>query len=173
MNRAMTQKEEPVVVVSKKNFFHKNLRWLIPLIVVVIAVGIIAIVININSNKNNQNVCSNSIINQAYSNFSPNNINSLSTTVSTITKLKNYQKDPNCMYILTIYYINIANPTKAQNSLNTVIKDKTIKLDQLLLKHSSLSKLNQTISYLKKDLQTINQNSANLSPPPLNITKAK
>lgn len=143
----MTQKEEPVVVVSKKNFFHKNLRWLIPLIVVVIAVGIVAIVININSNKNNQNVCSNSIINQAVPNMNSENAFRLTKVVAKITSLKNYSKDPNCLYIISDYFLNIHNDIGAKSELNQFNKQYNNKnLSSKLTKVVSVTNLRNDIS---------------------------
>ena len=117
----MTQKEEPVVVVSKKNFFHKNLRWLIPLVVIVIAVGIVAIVININSKKPTKksniivnNVCTTQNNINLLSKFAlysnQNNISGQANIVSAVKKLSNYKNDPNCLYVIVIYYLNTSNP---------------------------------------------------------------
>lgn len=166
----MKQKAEPVV----SEFSHRRglLKELHKYDSIFITVAIVVIVIVaaflINNYRNDHKVavvCSSSLINQSEANFSYVKLSQLSKNVSTIKKLSNYQRDPNCMYVLTVYYTNSSQPTQAESSLNTLNKySKDQKLDSSLVKYKSVADLSQEISNMEKDLHQIQLNTEMLSP---------
>lgn len=65
-----------------------------------------------------QSVCSTDIISQANAPLANSDQFGLGQVVSTITGLKNYDHDPNCLYIVLVYTIATGDPTASQSYLN-------------------------------------------------------
>lgn len=169
----MKQKAEPVVSSFKpQGKLRKFIRLIMPQLIVgiVLVCVIVAAVIIIDIHRQHEprtGICSNSIIDQAANDLSYNRLSNLGTVVSKIQKLSNYQQDPNCMYIMTVYYINQLNIPKANDSFNQLELDNQAKLtlNPKLTSYWSISEIKQNIASLKLRNQNITNNSANLSPP--------
>jgi hypothetical protein len=69
----------------------------------------------------NKPVCSSAILKQAKPNLDPTKAAELSKDVDQITAIPDYQKDANCMYIITSYYVNISDAENSEKNL-TVLK---------------------------------------------------
>lgn len=62
-------------------------------------------------------VCSGELLQQAALALAPDGNGRLKDIAGTIQKQPGYQHDPNCMYVVTSYYVNIGDATKAQSAM--------------------------------------------------------
>lgn len=159
-------KESPLI-----KFFTKKR------IIVIISMLIIAIIIFImtsyfiNKNKPITNACStpasSSILQNAKANFANNNVSQLKAVFENIKSLRGYQNDPNCMYIITRYYINTSNLTNAQSSLKQLTSDyRNDVLNPNLMGNVSVTDLQTYITFTLESQQQIQHNAQTLSPNP-------
>jgi hypothetical protein len=169
----MKQKAEPVVSsFSGSNKYKKIVQKYLPfapraILLVLIIIFLVLILIHWEGNKPRTDVCSTSLINQSAGDFVPFNSKALASNVATIQGLPNYQHDPNCMYILSVYYINTFNQSNAQKSMKLFNEAYTNQnLNPNLLNYASVNSLRQQFTNMQKVLNQNLQNSVNLSPKP-------
>ena len=152
-----TDSGSPVVVVSKATHFfsQKTIRIVVILAVVLIGAGAILIILinNTNNQKSASLACSNTgspIDQEAGVDLSKDNLVAMATITKTIQKLPGYQQDPNCMFIITAYYVLDLKPTQAQASLKLFDKVYTSKtrISKYLLDYQSVSQLNKEVDVL-------------------------
>jgi hypothetical protein len=114
------------------------------------------------SDKNNR-----STLAQAAAYLSPSQSMELLPYVQRIKSIPSYQHDPNCLYVLVNYYVNITDPDNAQKYvmlLNKVYEPK-IGLDSYFKYSPSLKSLQISITALQK-AQQIELNSTKIQRTP-------
>lgn len=159
-----------------------RLGWLYKKRLLVITLGLIAIVVlaiglllAVTNNSGNGPACGTALINKAVSDFKDNRLSDLSKVSAQISSTKNYQQDPNCMYILSAYYSETYNGQNASSSLSQMQKDIAEKktVSEALLNYESVVALSQKVSYIDKVSQSDQTNSLELSPvaPKANTNK--
>ncbi|MEI9914119.1 MAG: hypothetical protein WDN66_04030 [Candidatus Saccharibacteria bacterium] len=171
----MKQKAEPVTAsfntqTKTDKILRKYLKKATIFVVVIVAV-LIAAVIGIEYKDNHEiktNVCSTSLIKQSYVNLYNRASGPLADNAKTIQSLDGYQRDPNCMYIMTVYYVQTYNITKANSSLklfNTAYSGSGNKLNSLLQQYASPTTLKALVNSLNATEQQTQKNFQMFSPP--------
>ena len=99
-------------------------------------------------------VCGTDIISQANTPLANSDQFALGQVVGTIEGLKNYNRDPNCLYIVLVYTIATGDPVASQNYLNeyTQVYDPAIGLSP------SFTVSIQPLDTLKSDVAFLVQN---------------
>jgi hypothetical protein len=62
--------------------------------------------------------CGNDILQEAVNELTPDRIEQLHEVVHKIEKISDYQQDPNCLYVITHFYINVSDAKAASDSLS-------------------------------------------------------
>ena len=122
-----------------------------------------------NSKVATQQACSasseNSLMQQASRTLGTSQLPQLADIVTKIRHLPGYQKDANCMYMLTIYDVNSFNVKDAQADLKLFNQDYNgHNLKSSLSSYASVATLKSAVANLNQRLQQDNQNSDELSP---------
>jgi hypothetical protein len=131
--------------------------------IVFIAIGSVALmliivivsVIFINNQKSKQkpvSVCGESIVDPAAKYLTDQNYDELGRLTENILKTKNYNKDSNCLFITTSYYINLQNNPKAEEQYSYLGKLKDINISPKLL----VQVYQPPLEYLKKRIDFLN-----------------
>ena len=121
----------PKIIYSIFNSKPSNIRsWLlksrykvITVVGIIITAGITVLIVSISGHgKSNESfACSNStqrtMLHQAALAISSNNINRLSQMTASIKGFKGYEQDPNCLYIVDNYYLDIGDLGNAKKYL--------------------------------------------------------
>lgn len=99
------------------------------------------------------------ILKEAAANLSPSKSASLLPVVQKIQKLKMYQQDPNCLYIIVTYYTNIGNGNSAATYLAKFNKVYTsrVSLSFSLVEYASVQAMRNNVTFLQT-VQKQNQN---------------
>lgn len=95
------------------------------------------------------------------------NVGNLRTVKETIEKIDGYQKDPNCMYIVTRGYIELGDIAKAKSSLETLksVYDKKVGYDPAVAYGSvSLVELQYQIDKKEQVVKSIMNNIRSIEP---------
>lgn len=115
-----------------KKFFPTSLksipgyigRWVavsVPAFVALAAVVVLAAAVgrfvNPYSSHPPGQVCSGELLQQAALAMAPEGSGRLKDIAGTIQKLPGYQQDPNCMYVVTSYYVDSSNAKDAQTAM--------------------------------------------------------
>lgn len=103
---------------NKKNRWSVIVLVSIFIIVLVVISGIVLLKKHHDKPKaQTYNVCNTPqneyLLKDAVANFGPANVPALKSIITKIQQLPNYQKDPNCDYVVLTYYINAANVNNA------------------------------------------------------------
>ena len=159
---AQDQDNNYEVFVSKKGhsfLSRKILIWSGIVVIVLCLIGLVIYLYLLSSQKPKPVIssCTNnsSLLNNASKAIISNNITSQSKIVNQIKKIPNYQKDPNCLYIMTSYYINTSNASEASSYLNKL--EKIFNTSKgFSSKLSSLASLND----IKSEVSAMNYNAA-------------
>jgi hypothetical protein len=108
------------------------------------------------------------VLQQAVVAFQTINLTQQHQLVSKIKSLPNYQQDPNCMYVVTMYYANLFDYKDAESSLELFDRAYTgQKLNPNLTKFASVVTLRSTVANINTVLQQDSQNATPLvSEPP-------
>jgi len=173
----MKQKAEPVTAsfssqTKTDKIIRKYLKKATIFVVVIVAV-LIAAVIGIEYKNNHEirtNVCSTSLVTQSYVNIYNRASGPLASNAKTIQSLASYQRDPNCMYIMTVYYVQTNNIAKANSSLklfNTDYSGSGNKLNSLLEQYASPTTLKALVASLQSSQSQDQKNFQLLSTPGL------
>jgi len=158
-----------VVVSERPNFLRKK-KWTAGLAIVILALIIGYAALKDHQKKANTvataNICvaspNNKILEDAAKNFNVKDRYQLQKDVVKIQNLPNYQQDPNCLYVLTRFYINNGDAANAQKYVDELaqIYNAKVKLDRTLgYQTLSITTLKSIISYMKKNT-TQTQNNA-------------
>ncbi len=98
----------------------KKYFYLIVLVIIVFGSSIGYYLYYQNSKNQSEAVCSTgtntSLLDQASRDIQNNK--SVQTEELKITRLNNFQKDPNCLYVVTYYFVSIGNGSQATNYMN-------------------------------------------------------
>ena len=100
------------------------------------------------------------------------NATQFNKTAQNILTLQNYQKDPNCLFVLTMYYSEKGDITNAQKTLtefNQIYKNQS--LNNNLVAYESVSELRQYVSATQKQAQQSESISRGLSYDPNAVKK--
>ncbi|MEO8105388.1 MAG: hypothetical protein ABI602_03575 [Candidatus Saccharibacteria bacterium] len=113
--------------------------------------------------------CSSQTLHEASQVLVPTKVTELGQIVGKIQKNKGYDTDPNCLYVVTTYYINESDSNQARyfvNKLNASY-DKSKGLDDSLDPDINLSVvgLNDTVKFLEKSDQQFQQNDRGSAEP--------
>jgi hypothetical protein len=114
---------------SKSNETPKSkdskVNKLIMLVVAVLIIGIASITWHNHQKKITKvnNPCSDALLKEAAANFDGKKLAALEKIVAQIKSIPNYQRDPNCMYVLTSYYITSSDPANASKSFGLLKQD--------------------------------------------------
>ena len=145
-------------------------------LVVIIAAAVIAGVILYRQQQHNkqlakiaaQNTCiaadSGNLLKQAVQNLDPSRTAQLQPLVVQIQRLKNYNEDPNCLYVLATYYINTIDVNNAKiyiakyNEAYKKVHSLSPILANYIKNHPSLNEL------LKMMIAAVNQDQNNIIP---------
>jgi hypothetical protein len=183
-----TQGTDPIVnissgVVSSNDVRPKSKRPIILIVVIIIIIGLVVGILIYNANKKPTSkivtdVCTSKNLGLTYSqivgDFKTNNISEQYNLAKTINKQANYVNDPNCTYILTVYYTNIFNTKSANTSLSEFKKaNATNKVSQNLAVYVPVNQLSQFVNNVNKQAQTNISNVKALSPDPGPTPKAQ
>jgi type VI protein secretion system component VasK len=159
----------------KNSWRHKN-RKVIKVVAIVLAVALILTAggyLGYRYYKNRQNsaskktvdVCGSkyqgNLLQEAGDNLQPQSVEKLKPYVDKILGLNNYEKDPNCLYVVTLYYINISDSDQAdrynkllqplydgQNKFNSYIQQPILSKDEL---NSVINNLNKVKYILRQN----------------------
>jgi hypothetical protein len=107
--------------------------------------------------SSNGHVCSEQTLKLASRYLSPSNVAKLKEVVNNIQKTPNYQQDPNCLYPVVAYYINISDSHNGSMYLNKL--EKVYKPSQGFSKYLGST---YVISTLKNDIKSIQANNKNI-----------
>lgn len=106
-----------------------KIRNYLPIFIVLLSVILVSAgtyyLFKTNMNKAEKLACINSnrqLLSEASRNFAPEKSNELKKTIDKIQSLHSYQKDPNCLNVLTIYYINVTDSKNARESFDKLTK---------------------------------------------------
>ncbi len=164
----MTDQDKPKTVVSGQVVVGKvknQLSKKMTIAVVVIVLALIALSwfflsSQTKDNKSNQTAnspkCSADVLKEASAKLASYKAEQLQTLVSQIEKTSGYDKEPNCLFITTSYYVNISDYTKASADLKklTTVDPKATRLrvSGLFEGKVALDKLTSQVSILKKQI---------------------
>lgn len=84
---------------------RKIMAAVVTVVLLVAGIGLIA--------ARQPQTCSDSMLQSAVSHSDPAEVTSLSGDVARVRSIKNYQHDPNCMYVITVYDINQSDASGA------------------------------------------------------------
>ncbi len=90
---------------------------------VVVVVGLALVLWAVQANRlaaNGKGVCTPAILRSANANLDPTKVVSLEPIVNQIKQTKGYDKDANCLYVVTAYFVNISDADNAQKSLDSL-----------------------------------------------------
>ena len=168
----MTQKAEPVTSTfsgrhhTKMIFKHLLPKAIIGLILILVVIGAVVAIDKHREDEPKTGVCSTALIKQSFANLVLHNNNGLAGNVQTIQRLSDYQQDPNCMYIVTEYYVREFNSSKAQNSLALFNKAYvSSNINPLLSEYASPDTLRLLVNSMNTSDQQEIKNSELLSTP--------
>lgn len=107
-------------------FSHSSLiKLVLVLFLVIIICSAYLLSRNLNTQtKTNQLVCADQnydLLESASNVMANDKTNELKIIVDKIQSLSDYQMDPNCLYVITNYYINISNPEKARENFDKLV----------------------------------------------------
>jgi len=145
--------------IKPNSWLKSTWKYVSGLIIILILVGFILIFTIIN-NQPKEGACSSkqstSLLNQATTDITSNNVFKLGQISTQIQQKKNYQADPSCLYIETEYAIITSNPTLSQQDYNQLItllnNNNQLKLSNIITNNDqlpSLSTLKEEVSFLR------------------------
>lgn len=150
------------------NFFKSKKKILIVILALLILISVVSWYYFVyKSNKISGNLACTSQVNSplvktAAEQIYANNITGLASSVHQITRLKNYQQDPNCLYIATSYYLSIGGYQQASSYYHEFTKVYNAKVGfnkNISIVGPSLSKLKLGLAALKQQQAQVNHNS--------------
>lgn len=169
----MEQKESEVVVSPKLRNYPKIIkRTTITLLILIILTSLSFYVYHLTNKKKaivSLDPCTSDtkLLNSAASAFINNNLNTERQLTTRVKSLTNYQKDPNCLYIVTNYYINNGNESNAAKYLNQLQKvyNPKVGFSPKLMGTYSLSQLTSDINTMNQNAKQVQQNGITFSSP--------
>lgn len=101
------------------------------------------------------------ILKEAGTSLDPSGYIMLGETISKIKKIPKFERDPNCLYPIVIYYINTSDYINSRLYLSKMEKvyNTNNRLNPALGDTKTLKSLESTVDYLKKDLERLSNNS--------------
>lgn len=150
---------------QKKFKFSKKIKLVLSLIVIIILISIVTVLIIYRTNNSNTAICNNQMVTNAISSFKDNNTTLQRSIAQQIQNTSGYKYSPNCMYILSVYQIEIANGVSAQNDINLLVSllNKGNKLDFRLTNYISIKSLKNDVNSLNFRLKQNMNNITNIS----------
>jgi len=112
-----------------------------------------------------ESVCSGELISEANAPITNSDQVSLGVVVNKITALKDYDHDPNCLYIVLQYALASGNATQSSNYMAKLqqLYDPAIGYNKAFtINMMSLATLNQSVSFLVQNAKSSAANSAQL-----------
>jgi hypothetical protein len=135
---------------------------------VIVLMVILLIILNHKNANAISSACTSSeagaILQTAATDFSPSKTTQLSDVVNSIEQLPNYQKDPNCLYVITMYNVYADNESGAQTYLsefNKIYKNEP--LSTYLTHFASVATLREYVATLSTQTKEIEQRSVGVS----------
>lgn len=174
----MEQKNQPVVSrFNPHNKLKKLLLNKISLIIAVVIVISVSITIyltvfnNKTSSKTIADVCTlpaNIHLLKSFQNYVNNSLNNThQSLINSIMSLPNYNRDPNCLYPIVYYYINIGDANNASSYLEQ-LKDvyrPTVGYNPVLGQAISINTMQADISNMQKSSSEAQKSGLTLSMP--------
>ena len=165
--------KDSVVVASNFRNYHKIIKRSIIILTSLLIAAILSYLIYrlVNNKKAVVSAvpCTSNteLLNQAAKAFSSNNLKSQQQLTSKIKSLPNYMKDPNCLYVVTHYYINDGDTQNANTYLNKLEKVYSTKqgFSSALLGSYSLSQLKSFVQSMNQEAKQTQQNGITFSSP--------
>ena len=167
--------EQAATVVNSKDkkfiFLRKRKFWLYSLVLIIIVSGIIFYFVWHSRQSSTVAVCttrSNSIIlQQAGEAIIASNVAGQQQAVEKIQKLPNYQKDPNCLYVVVNYYISKGD---TQNSSQYFAKLQSVYnpkqgFSKIFVIPKSIATLQSNITVMKLQAKEQKQHTTTFSNP--------
>lgn len=153
-----------VVVASLQKKFKLSKKYMIILLgtVLILVIGFIILFFTKTNNKLPLNdVCTkynSGLLNQAQASIADNNYPQLLKVVNRIKSLPGYTKDPNCLYPLVYYYVNIGDVKNSNISLAYLEKVYKPKqgFSKLFTNPLTIKQLNADVSSLDFNAQHLN-----------------
>lgn len=98
----------------------------------------------------------------------PGKVKELSVVAEKIRKTEGYDKDPNYLYVVLTYHINLSDSENARKTYN-LLKDaygSEIGYDPLLVDTKTPDELEPVVSFLEKNREAVDKNSFTVPPEP-------
>ncbi len=165
-NYKLNNVSDNVVIVSefkrKINIFKPIFISLVILLIVILSTLLVFLS---RGNKKNSAICGNTVIKNAISSFKNDNAAAQESIAKQIQNTPGYKNSPNCMYILSVYQIEIANSVSAQDDINILVSllNKGKKIDPRLTNYISIKSLQYDLSSLKFRIKVNMNNITNVS----------
>jgi hypothetical protein len=176
--RSESNVDEPkgAAVVSIKTSYVRNLKQLLrpskiplPGIIVVVLVVVIGLVFYNWYQSRGDNTCTSGknavVLKEAVAAFDTNDTVPEQQVVSKVQGFRNYQKDPSCMYIVTVSAVLNEQLPQAQSSLNQFNKAYSNKgVSPILLQYESVDNLRMSVTTLQKIIRNANGHRILMKP---------
>lgn len=107
-------------------------------------------------------VCSDQVLKKSSELLAASKIQDLKTVVQGIQSTKDYDQDPNCLYVTTVYFISSSDAQNAKQSLEkleTVYDEKKGYNKNLGSNIQTVDSLKQAVSYLQKAAEQFQENT--------------
>lgn len=163
-------------------FLGKSARfWAITIVILILAGGIFVVYksqqdkikkptdergVKTNCSEQTTEACT--VLKEAVALLDPGKVKELSVVVDKINKIKGYDKDPNLLYVILTYYINLSdggNSRKTYDLLKNIYKE-NVGYDSLLVNAKKPVDLEPIVVFLEKQSAEVKKNSFTVPPEP-------
>jgi hypothetical protein len=134
---------------------HRQQAMVGGLLLLIIIGGAVAIL------TRSSHTCSDTVLQSSVSHLNPQEVLALSADVAKIQAINGYQSDPNCMYIVTTYYINRSDGPNAAQAFSLFMKhyDSKSGLRSVLYQVPDATILSQQITFLNQPIDKADSNA--------------
>jgi hypothetical protein len=165
----MAQASKSAVTVGKSTSTRFSRRSVLLVAGLLLVVAIVLLVTNfVHQQAINKDRAA--LVTQAAAVLELENKNDLGRIVSQIKQQPGYQRDPDSLYVLTIYYLNMGDAANARvyyDKLASVHKAKDSYSNAKLKYARSLQSLKSSVEFQESALKEAQTNSNNISPRPV------
>jgi len=165
-----------------RHFLNKPISfWIVLVIIIVLIIGGFFIYMGqsdrskktISSQGNKEN-CSNKstktclVLKEASGLLEPGKVKELSVVVDKIKKTQDYDKNPNLLYVILTFYINLSDGTNARKNFNLLKNTykEDVGYNSLLINAKKPVDLERIVVFLEKSAAEVDKNSYTVPPEP-------
>jgi len=171
----------PTLILNKRKYYmpvvereNKLVKFLKPKNMVLVFVGVLVIAAlawgywNYLRPVSVKNVCSPAVLQEASTLLNPEQVSRLEATAKNIQNLRGYEKDVNCLYVVTTYYINRGDLDNSQlylGKLNDVYVSGTGFSSDLKIENRDKKFLSDNVQFLKGYAEETSKNARGSATP--------